>query len=432
MMANKKMLYIILSYMAFLGACTISQKDEPLFANQNTIQIGLLLSETNPSNLQKQYLAAAQLAQEDFNQRQIQNHAPLRMELVKGTLSQNPDETFIHVKELRAKGVHFVVGPAESQNVIAIKEFAQANQMLVISNASTAPTLALEDDNIFRLVPNDTFQASLLAKQMRDDGMTELLIMHRKDLYGEDFSNTLQEHFENLGGTVREKTIYDVSVSDFEDHIQLLIDQIQLADPAIAPTKTGILLISFEEIIPIIREMIKQNVSLLRKFRFYGCDGNVGLRTVVADSQVAAFLAQTRFQASTPWILPSQNHIYEAFLKKLGDQASTSSLVADKDIFTATTYDAITLFGKTAESLKTQNKLNSFDAWKITLPQIAKDTMGITGNLELNAYGDRAYLPYALFGIQSSPPGWSWSLKSLETELVKTPLEAKETADTAL
>src|SRR5512140_3863583 len=59
------------------------------------------------------------------------------------------------VKTMKAAGVDIVIGPQSSAEVAALKSYVDANNVLLISQSSTAGTLAIAGDNIFRLTPSD-------------------------------------------------------------------------------------------------------------------------------------------------------------------------------------------------------------------------------------------------------------------------------------
>ena len=52
-------------------------------------------------------------------------------------------------------GVRIIVGPQSSSEVAAIQPLANAEGVLVVSQGSTASSLAMPNDNVFRFVPND-------------------------------------------------------------------------------------------------------------------------------------------------------------------------------------------------------------------------------------------------------------------------------------
>ena len=60
-------------------------------------------------------------------------------------------------------GPSYYVGPTTSGNAARVLEFADSNNITLISPSSTAASLAVEGDALFRLAPNDALQGRVLA-----------------------------------------------------------------------------------------------------------------------------------------------------------------------------------------------------------------------------------------------------------------------------
>ena len=73
----------------------------------------------------------------------------------------DPSVSLEKIKQLAAKGIKIVIGPATSAAVQGIKEYADKNGIILISPSSTAPSLATAGDNLFRFVPDDSHLKSM-------------------------------------------------------------------------------------------------------------------------------------------------------------------------------------------------------------------------------------------------------------------------------
>jgi branched-chain amino acid transport system substrate-binding protein len=87
--------------------------------------------------------------------------------------------------------VRIVIGPATSAAVKAVKDFADENDVLLISHSSTAPSLAIAGDNLFRFVPEDRQQGEAIAKKMWNDGIPIVVPMWRNDIYGNELYKSM-------------------------------------------------------------------------------------------------------------------------------------------------------------------------------------------------------------------------------------------------
>ncbi|MCE2498576.1 MAG: penicillin-binding protein activator, partial [Nitrosopumilaceae archaeon] len=97
----------------------------------------------------------------------------------------NPVVALEKLTSLKAKGIDIVVGPETSSNIRNIKGYADSNNMLLFSCCSTAPALSIAGDSVYRLVPNDTFQGTAIAKKIQHDGAQVLVPMWRGDAWGD-------------------------------------------------------------------------------------------------------------------------------------------------------------------------------------------------------------------------------------------------------
>ena len=77
----------------------------------------------------------------------------------------SPEGALEAIKQLHSVGAKIIVGPAFGATVNATKEYADANNITLISYSSTSSSLSIEGDNLFRLVPDDTYQGKIVAEE---------------------------------------------------------------------------------------------------------------------------------------------------------------------------------------------------------------------------------------------------------------------------
>ncbi|MFA4956813.1 MAG: penicillin-binding protein activator [Candidatus Methanoperedens sp.] len=133
----------------------------------------------------------------------------------------NPVVALAKIKKLKEMGARFVIGPDASAGVEAVKPYADENGIILISHASTAPSLSIPYDNVFRLLPDDTHQAEAVANLMLDDGVKAIVPMWRGDVWGDDLYEATKIRFEGLGGIVLDGVRYSPQ-TDFSNELVLL------------------------------------------------------------------------------------------------------------------------------------------------------------------------------------------------------------------
>src|SRR5207253_71557 len=139
---------------------------------QQTVTIGALLPITGvSSSLGESEGAALKIAARDVNEYLFKTHSNIGIELVIEDTQTNPSVSLEKLKHLAAKGIKIVIGPATSEDLKATQDYADKNGIVLISPSSTASSLAIKGNNVFRFVPDDTHQAQAISKLMWDDGI---------------------------------------------------------------------------------------------------------------------------------------------------------------------------------------------------------------------------------------------------------------------
>ena len=135
------------------------------------VDIGAIVILESPNFDDSPRLAAMRVAVEEYNRNAEDGGALyLNLRVVQTSLSPGA-ATATSPNALDAvrtasdgeDGIKYYAGPSTSGNSKRVLEFANMNNLTLISPSSTAPSLALEGDALFRLVPNDNQQGKVLA-----------------------------------------------------------------------------------------------------------------------------------------------------------------------------------------------------------------------------------------------------------------------------
>ncbi len=109
----------------------------------------------------------------------------------------NAVNKLINVDEVQA-----IVGEVCSGATLAAAPIAEQNGVVMISAASTAPTVSDAGEYIFRTVPSDSAQGDFGANLVREKGFDKLAVLAINDDYGQGFNLVLNDRFPALGGEV--------------------------------------------------------------------------------------------------------------------------------------------------------------------------------------------------------------------------------------
>jgi Periplasmic binding protein len=165
---------------------------------QQTVKIGALLPITGvSSSLGESEGAALKIATKDINEYLFKTHSGMGIELVIEDTQTNPSVSLEKLKHLAAKGIRIFIGPATSTDLKATQDYADKNEIVLISPSATAASLAIKGNNVFRFVPDDTHQAQAISKLMWDDGIRVVVPFWRTDVYGNDLVTATKNSSKN-------------------------------------------------------------------------------------------------------------------------------------------------------------------------------------------------------------------------------------------
>ena len=154
-----KILAVILCVGLLFPHCSKNDSD----GATETITVGGLLSLTgNWSTLGITSQAAMAIAVEDINNYLSNISSRYRFATTVYDTKLQTDLSTQAMSTAKGKGIQFIIGPQSSAEVGAVKAFADANNMIVISQGSTAGAYAIAGDNIYRFCPADNVEVLLL------------------------------------------------------------------------------------------------------------------------------------------------------------------------------------------------------------------------------------------------------------------------------
>lgn len=310
------------------------------------------------------------------------------------------------------RGLKVIIGPESSAEVEAIKPYTDANDMVLLSHCSTAPSLAVEGDSVFRMVPSDLSQATAIAELIHSAGFTAIVPMWREGVWGDDISAATVQQFADQGGVVYPGVRFDAEQADFSSELTSLAEQIQQAR-AIYGEQTAVAFFSFG---PEGARMLSQASAIagLDELTWFGSDGTALSREILDDPQAAQFAVQTGFF----------NTLFADPDSPLSDamRARISSVIGGGGVhFCAlAAYDAVWLAALAAAEAGTED----IATYKAALVAIANDYWGASGSARLNAAGDRADALYIVWSIEEVNGQRQWV--PWQAQPARVPLSARD------
>jgi ABC-type branched-subunit amino acid transport system substrate-binding protein len=393
----------ILSYGFMTSVATESTRYFGPVEGANTILIGALLSLTGTSSsLGESTEASLRLAVDDVNNHLAKSGSSTRFGIIIEDTKTDPAVALEKLKDLASKGIRIVIGPSTGAAVEAVKEYADEHGILIVSSSSTAASLAIPNDNVFRFVPDDTHQSEALARKMWDEGTRVVIPIWRTDVFGNNHQSSLKEKFETLGGKVVDGIGYDPPISSFaaslhrinfivwEQELKSLTSKVNDAVSQYGVDKVGVYIVAYDEIVPI---MIQANRHQeLQSVKWYGSDGSAQNEGLIKNIEAAEFAVKTNFLNPIYRVEASDSfkELEERIVEEIGRVPRSYAEVAYDEFWVA----ALTLNNYTGTE---QDDISSL---KQAFINTANLYTGVTGRTELNDAGDRKYAPYDFWAVQ--------------------------------
>lgn len=351
-----------------------------------TVNIGVLLPITGVMSSHGQDSnIATQFAAKNFNQYLESVGATWRVNLVMEDSQTDPVIALEKLQSLNSKGIKLVLGPDSSAEVKSIKSYVDSNDMLVLSPSSTAPNLAI-DDNIFRLIPDDTKQSVVIAKMLDHYGIKVVIPIYRGDVWGDGLYESTKSSFEAKDGIVDSGIRYSTESTVFSTEVKLLSDSVSKYSQDYSTDQIAVLLIGFTESVHILNSA--SSYDELNNVRWFGADGTTNDVNISNDRIASEFAQSTNFTSTQ--FSPSKNETFELVQNHIIDTVGSPP-----SSYVYSSYDSLWVLGLTI------HHTNSIDTsiLKQNIPEIASNHIGAIGQINFNEYGDLSVADYELWSI---------------------------------
>src|SRR6266481_4180736 len=365
--------------------------------SQRPFKIGVLASLMGSgSSLGKNTVAALEIAADQI---ETATRGRTRFRLLVRDTQHIPSKALDAIKDLDSRGVNIVIGPQSSSEVAAIKPYADAHNILVISQGSTASSLAIPGDNIFRFCPNDRREAEALVALLRHDGIHAIVPLWRNDAGNNGLHDSVKIRFQAFGGRVASGFRYEPTTTDFSAATNSIASQIaSLISGGTDPSTIAVYLAAFDEVVDVFHGA--QGNTSLSNAAWYGSDG-VALSAVLPSDSVAAAFAVHAGYPNPIFGLPEAlrnkwQPIADAIEARTGITADAFALLAYDALFVAQL------------ALIHANPQKNFDNLKGAFVDEADHYHGVTGSTELDAAGDRLNGDFDFWAVRPQNNSYGW------------------------
>jgi branched-chain amino acid transport system substrate-binding protein len=398
-MNSRSLRRFILSVL-LLAAINPLRSDQPPLHSHREFKIGVLASLTGSGNsLGQDTVAALQIATDQLDAEAKANQGGYRFHLFVRDTQQDPVKALAAIKDLDKRGVQIIVGPQTSAEVAMIKPFADAHNILVISQGSTASSLAIAGDNIFRFCPNDKREAAAIVALMQHDGIHAIVPLWRNDAGNNGLHDSVKAAFENIGGTVTSGFQYQPTTTDFSAATASVASQIQsLVTAGADPNSIAIYLAAFDEAVGVFHSAAAN--STLSSARWYGSDGVALSAALTGDASASAFAASAYYPNPTFGLDDALQNLWQPVANAIEARTGITP-----DAFALSAYDALFVVER---ALRVTGNLKDFSSFKSAFVDAANAYSGVTGSTALDTAGDRLSADFDFWAVRQVNGTFSW------------------------
>jgi branched-chain amino acid transport system substrate-binding protein len=341
----------------------------------NELRIGGLFSLTgNWNTLGKASKAAVELARDDVNAYFAGHGVSTRVRLFIADTKLLPDTAAAQLDQLQAQQVRAVIGPQSSSEVARLKPMVDASGTILISQGSTASSLSIAGDNVFRMVPDDVREALALVALAQADGIQAIVPVARLDAGNGGLYDSVRARFTTVGGQLSTGVRYDTTTTDFTATLASIRSQITDLRATHTDAQIAVYLAGFDEVADILAQV--QADPVLSAVKWYGSDGVVGSTALTSNSAASAFMTANGFPSPIFGIDEGMVGAWGPVATRIKAKSGV-----EPDAFALSAYDAVWL------AALTYAKNNSITGAGLTAT--ADDYVGITGAAKFDAAGDR-------------------------------------------
>lgn len=394
-------LSVFLLFMFFLISCDTNENIVEGENNSHSVKIGLLSAQTGgASHFGLPAYYAYLKSESDLIEYYGNNFS------INSVIEDTESDKEVCLQKLIAfkeQNINLVIGPFTSSELAYVRDYAKTNNMVLISPSSVSRSIALTDDYIFRMASDDSYQTEAILKLLDEEGIKNIILIWRDDVWGNDLAGLVKTNFTNSGGAVFDSLKYDPSTGDFSSIVEQLSAKTDQMLNTFNPEKSAIYLLSFNEAANILEKSALMN-SQLESINWYGSSAVSQSTPFLSNNSAAEFATQVGFLCPIHGLDDNAKDKYSAINNYIVAQSGLSG-----NIYSFNTYDALWI----AVLNSFRSDISQPEEFTSSLRETAGNYFGATGRVIFNDAGDRIPQTFDFFGIDKNNRQYEWNRKAV-------------------
>ncbi len=266
--------------------------------------------------------------------------------------------------------------------------------VLLLSSSSTSPLIAIADDALFRLCPDDTNQSAAIAQMLINKGISHIVVIQRDDAWGNGLYTALEKEYVNIRhGNIYHRIVYPPDAANFDAILTQADDKLSEIALQQGINKVAIQIISFSEAAEFLKRA--NQYPTIYNVPWFGSDGTAMVNEIVEEAPMQA----ARLKVYSTYAAPQYTLKYEDMAMRYYAQTGRPF-----SYYTACNADIAWILAQAV--LESRNA--SAPVIKQVLPDIASRHFGYSGWCLLNDAGDRLASDYEIWGykMEAGVPGF--------------------------
>lgn len=314
----------------------------------------------------------------------------------------DPDEALAQLERLEEEGVQIVVGPYSSASCEKALQYANENDILMISPSSVAISLQIENDNLYRFAPCDVFQAEAISAMFERDGIETVLGLVRDDVWGNDLIEAVKTEY---GATALSFVyyLYSTDESGISEKLQSVDNAVGDRLAYLDADKIAVYLLSFGEGADILAQA--GSYANLSQVEWYGSSAFADNQGVAENAAAGEFAAEKTLPCPIYGLDEQYEYECEPYKTQLKNE-----LGREPSVYAFTAYDAFEAAFLALKKADDGSGEIDFAKLRNEFINVTDTQTGITGPLKLDSYGDRLNGIYDFWGVFEREGAYVWEI----------------------